>query len=116
MLRFTKTNLCTRLNESKCGNRLSFAVVDDDEKDDAEKDDDEKDDSDNDDSDDKVAKPVDSIPGEKVPITVNNRLGTGGLKALEKVNTLIKQSDGLYSNLLTSQLLILNYKLRKAIR
>lgn len=36
------------------------------------------------------------IKGEKVELTNNesNRLGTGGLKALEKVNTLIKQSDG----------------------
>ena len=36
-----------------------------------------------------------SIKGEKVPLSniESNRLGMGGLKALEKVNSLIKQSD-----------------------
>ena len=63
---------------------LLYPPVDDDDKD-----------EDDDESDDKLTKPP-SIKGEKVPITntENNRLGMGGLKALEKVNTLIKQSDG----------------------
>ena len=60
-------------------------------------DDDDKDESDDDDSDDKLTKPP-SIKGEQVHLTnnENNRLGMGGLKALEKVNTLIKQNDGEY--------------------
>lgn len=58
--------------------------------------------ADNDDQDEseEVAKDNSSkatgIKGEKVELTgtESNRLGMGGIKALEKVNTLIKQSDG----------------------
>ena len=55
---------------------------------------------DSEDAEDKLASDssneTDGIKGEKVELTSNesNRLGMGGLKALEKVNTLIKQSDG----------------------
>ena len=68
---------------------FSIYVVDDDDKDE------DDDDDDDDDSDDKLTKPP-PIKGENVQLTntENNRLGMGGLKALEKVNTLIKQSDG----------------------
>lgn len=70
---------------------LLSILADDDEK----NDDDKNEDDDDEDDDSNVTKPP-SIKGQRVQLTntENSRLGMGGLKALEKVNTLIKQSDG----------------------
>ncbi|XP_046839410.1 uncharacterized protein LOC124433675 isoform X2 [Xenia sp. Carnegie-2017] len=59
----------------------------------AKDEDSEQDDGDND-SDDVMSKSLPSGNNVHLTTTENNRLGTGGLKALEKVNTLIKKSDG----------------------